>query len=228
MKCVIVEDERMSMNILVDMINMNQNFQLLGTFENPMDAISFLSVNKVDLIFLDVEMEGLSGFELLDSLNFQPKVILTTSKKDYAFQAFEYNVSAFLLKPFSIPKFTKAIGKVLDIENEMNPDSPCGSSIFVKTDKVYENILFNDILYIEALGDFVKIHTISGRIVTRTTMKEIENGINKKLFMRIHRSFIVNLSKVSGIEDNAAIINNAVLPIGKIYRDLFFSRINIL
>ena len=228
--CIIIEDEKMSRDLLENMIDQNSNLTLLGSFEDPIEAVNFLSSTKVDLIFLDVEMPELNGFEVLDSLSYMPHIILTTSKKDYAYQGYEYKLEGFLLKPFTFPKFLSVVGSLLQemkitLENEK---SPCNESIFVKKDGVYENVPFDKILHIEAFGDFVKIHTTEKRIVTRSTMKEIEDGISKLQFMRVHRSFIVNLSKVTGIEDNALIINKAILPIGKMYRTEFFERINLL
>lgn len=223
MTCLIIEDEKMSRNVLTDMIERHSSLRLLGSFEKPEEAISFLATQSIDVLFLDIEMPLLSGFDVLDTLHKKPYVIITTSHQDYAYKGFEYDVDDFMLKPFTLKKFLETIHKINTLNSVEEMDH-----IFVKIDSKLEKILFREIRYIEALGDYAKIFTETEMLLARTTMKDLETKLTPSTFIRIHRSYIINIHKVITIEDNTVIIDKTILPIAKSYKDGLMKRLNLL
>lgn len=224
-KCIIVDDEPMARNFLERYCQKQGNLEVMGSFPDSEAALTFLSTNEIDILFLDVEMPGATGFELLDKLIYMPKVILTTSKTDYAFDAFQYNVADYLKKPISFSRFQESITKITDSLNnttvETNKDD-----IFIKTDGKFIRLSYEDILYIESMGDYVKYFTMAKHYLTHSTLKAVEEKMNPKQFMKVHRSYIVNMSKIQDIQDNTIVIDTKVIPISKALKSDVMVRIN--
>lgn len=227
LKCIIVEDELMARMALQRLCEQHDSLSLIAVFENVKDALLFLSKEPVDLIWLDVEMPGLSGFDLLKSLSSMPQVIMTTSKVEYAFEAYQYQVTDYIQKPITQPRFKIAVEKVLDLNTRKTAASPERSEIYVKTDGRYIRLSYNDILYVENLGDYVKIFTKKQSYVVHTTMKYLEEKLGNS-FLRVHRSYIVHLDKIVDIEENTLVIEDKVIPISRANKPELMNKLNML
>jgi DNA-binding LytR/AlgR family response regulator len=228
LNCIIVEDELMSRKSLQRLCEQHGSLELLSTFDNATSALDFLTEQEVDLIWLDIEMPGLSGFELLEQLPSMPFVILTTSKIEYAFDAFQYNVTDYLKKPITLPRFNIAVEKVIDLHARAKVNASDGrQEIYIKADGRYIRLPFESISYIENTGDYVKIFTTSQTYIVYTTMKYLEEKLGTQ-FLRVHRSYIVHLSKIVDIEDNTLVITNKVIPISRANKPELMNRLNLL
>jgi len=225
--CVIVEDLIVAAEYLKKCCEKNGEVDVKAHFTNVKEAAEFLNNNTVDLIFLDVEMPEEDGFKLLDQLAYSPKVILTTSKTEYAYNAFEYHVSDFLKKPFTYQRFQEAIGKLAISASSRRKESG-DDHIYIKTDGKLVRLNNADILYIESMGDYVKFVLTDKKFVTHNTIKNLEEKVNPDTFMKIHRSYIVNIRKVDNIRDNTLIINDVELPISKVHKPEVIKRLNVI
>jgi DNA-binding LytR/AlgR family response regulator len=236
LKVVIIDDEPLSRNFLERYCEKAGELEVLGSFENAETALVFLKDHETDILFLDVEMPGISGFQLLDQLLYMPKVILTTSKTDYAFDAFQYGVADYLKKPIAYNRFTEAINKMKESFKaqetvEAKPakmTDDISKEIFIKADGKLTRLNFQEILYIESLGDYVKYFTNTKNYITLSTLKSVEEKMCNSFFMKVHRSFIVNLQKIKDIQDNTLVIEGKVIPISKSHRSDVLSRINVV
>ncbi|HUR11497.1 MAG TPA: LytTR family DNA-binding domain-containing protein [Flavitalea sp.] len=230
--CVIVEDLQVAADFLVRCCQKSGQVDVKGHFTNAEEALTYLNANTIDLIFLDVEMPGSTGFELLDQLMYSPKVILTTSKTEYAYNAFEYKVTDFLKKPFTYQRFTEALQKAIDAGEttvpSTNGDSTVSDHIFIKSDGKLVRLNNQDILYIESMGDYVKFVTIDKKYITHNTIKSLEEKVNKKFFMKVHRSYIINLLKIDDIRENDLFIKGIEIPISKAHKSEVLRRLNII
>ncbi|MCF8340070.1 MAG: LytTR family DNA-binding domain-containing protein [Chitinophagaceae bacterium] len=209
---IIVEDLNSAAVLLQRHCERSGIIEVLGHFTSAEEALHFLMVNPVDLIFLDVEMPGKSGFEFLDLLKQKPMVILTTSRTEYAFNAFEYHVTDFLHKPFTYQRFLDSIKK-LDRKVQESPSPE--SFIFIKVNGKLLRINYADILYIESLGDYVKFVTPQKKYITHNTIKNLEATIHSSDFVKVHRSFIVNLNAVEDLQDNNLLVSGNLIPVSK-------------
>ena|SRR5689334_7203457 len=225
--CVIVEDLPVAAEYLRNCCEKSGDIEVLGHFTNVNDAVAFLNNHRVDLIFLDVEMPGDDGFKLLDRILYSPKVILTTSKTEYAYNAFEYHVTDFLKKPFTYQRFQEAISK-LALQEDIRKKESTDDHIYIKTDGKLVRLNNDDILYIESMGDYVKFVLADKKYVSHNTIKNLEEKINPAVFLKIHRSYIVNMKKVQNIRDNTVVINGLELPISKANRAEVLKRLNVI
>ncbi len=234
LKCVIVDDELMARLSLERLCEKREELEILGIFDQPTECLNFLRQQVIDLLFLDVEMPGLNGLELLDQLSYMPAVILTTSKTEYAFDAFQYQVTDYLKKPISLPRFMQAVDKVIEKRGSVKTTAPAAvkeadvNEIYVKTEGRYIRIVYDNILYIENVGDYVKIRTATGSHIVYATMKNLEEKLNPKYFFRVHRSFIINLSKIVDIEESNLVIADKVIPISRANKPELLEKLNIL
>lgn len=198
---------------------------LCGTFENALDGLSYLKSNKVDLLFLDINMDELTGIELLESSKIESQVIITTAYQEYAIKGYELNVTDYLLKPFTFDRFLKAVNKAQ--ENIVQPIlAPHQDFIFVKTENRLEKINLSEILFIEGMRDYRRIHTIHKKIMTLQNFSELEQIIPSNLVCRVHKSYMVGISKIESIERMRIKIANQIIPISETYKELFFQVIN--
>ncbi|HTS44410.1 MAG TPA: LytTR family DNA-binding domain-containing protein [Puia sp.] len=226
--CIIVEDLQVAANYLIKCCDKSGQVEVKGHFINVQDALSYLNENTVDLIFLDVEMPGANGFELLDQIAFSPKVILTTSKKDYAYNAFQYNVSDYLMKPFTYQRFIEALQKIKPSQETVSTNN--GSDhIYIKADGKLIRLNNDAILYIESMGDYVKFVTNDNKkYITHNTIKNLEEKVSKQHFLKVHRSYIVNLHKIDDMRENMLFIKGNEIPVSKANKADVFKRLNII
>jgi DNA-binding LytR/AlgR family response regulator len=222
--CIVVEDEPLALEKLEQFIGKTPWLDCKATFTNGIDALSFLQSNEVQLMFLDIQMNGITGIQLLDSLPQKPQVILTTAYSEYALKGYEYSITDYLLKPFSYERFLQAIQKVKVNETTI-PLAVASNFMFVKSDYRIVKIEFNDILYIEGMRDFRCIVTQQGKTVTSTSFTELETLLPQQLFSRIHKSYIVSLQKIKSIEHHRVYITDKILPIGESFKHSFYVRL---
>jgi DNA-binding LytR/AlgR family response regulator len=225
MNVLIVDDEPLALDVLETYIKSMPDLHLVGRCKNAFEANQALRDHKVDLMLLDIEMPQMTGTEFLKSLTNPPMVIFTTAYSNYAVDGFNLNAIDYLLKPISVDRFMKAINKALE-HMDTHGKTPEGGAnfFFVKADKQHKKINFGDIIYIEGLKDYVMIWQPSGRTTTLQTMKSLEDRLPTSQFIRIHRSFIVAIAKITAIEGNMVEVldkdnKTKLLPIGKNYRD---------
>lgn len=236
--CCLIDDDRMSLKILQSLVEKTDFLQLSGLFENPIDASQSLSIQGVDLIFLDVEMPDMTGLELLESLDRKPQVILTTSKAQYAVDAFDYEVADFLLKPIhNYARFLKAARKAKANHeksekflenNKINGDPHNKNQIFIKIDSLLVNFNLEHILWIEANGDYVKIHTDNKPILVHSKLRTVEENLPSHDFARVHRSYLVRLDKIKNIDNGNLQIGNKIIPVSSSYRSNLMGKIRTL
>ena len=224
---IIVEDLQTAADFLKKFCERSGIVDLQGHFLNAEDALGFLSENLVDLIFLDVEMPGATGFELMDRLVYTPQVILTTSKTEYAYDAFQYNVTDYLKKPFTYQRFLEALQKV-QVKKEEEDSSTEKDHIFIKADGKLIRLRNEDILYIESMGDYVKFVTAEKKYITHNTIKNLETKVDPLKFMKVHRSYIVNLARIDDIQENTLYIKGTMIPISKTHKSKVMQKINII
>lgn len=223
--CIIIEDEPLALERTKGFVMKTPFLNLLDTFDNALDGLAFLKSNKVDLLFLDINMDELSGIELLESSKLDCSVIITTAYSEYALKGYELNITDYLLKPFTFERFLQAINKIQDsktiVSNELN-----SNFIFVKTENRLEKINIDEILFIEGMRDYRRIHTIHKRIMTLQNFSELEQLLPAKLICRVHKSYMVSISKIDEIERSRIKILKHIIPISETYRNHFFSQIN--
>lgn len=223
--CIIIEDEPLALKRTREFVGQVSYLNLVASFQNAIDAIGFLKEHAVDLIFLDIEMDGLTGIELIESLSCDPQIIITTAYDKYALKGFELNVGDYLLKPFRFDRFLTAVERVYDNLNKEKKEDK--RFIFVKTEYRLERIALNDIYFIEGMGDYRNVQTGSKRILTLKTFSEFESELPVNGFCRVHKSYMVSIDKIISIEHNRIKIKETLIPISDSYKDRFFTMIGI-
>ena len=235
LRCLVVDDDPLSVQVVLNCINNTPFLTATGSFTNPIEAAEALRTAPVDLLFLDVEMPLLSGIELLATLQLPPLVVLITSSKDYAVQAFEHAVVDYLVKPVSYARFLQAAQKALEMTERRaaatSPDAiqapdPDADFTFVKVDNKLVRVGFDDVRYVEALGDYVHIVTGQSKLIVYSTMKAVEEKFPSNRFVRVHRSFIVNFNRIQALEDNSVIVEAKHIPVGQTYLREVMQRLN--
>jgi DNA-binding LytR/AlgR family response regulator len=231
MNCIIIDDDLMSRRIIEEFVNRTDQLNLLSSYENAVDAINaFNTEEDIDLIFLDIEMPEMSGIDFLETLTNPPQIIIISSKDKYALDAFNYDVTDYLLKPISYSRFFKAVNKAnVRFKNKVDPRD---DEIFIKKNSALVRLKYQDILWVEALENYVIFNTFNEKYTIHFTMKAIEQKLPSNRFTRVHRSYIVNTSSINVIEDNAVIIKthdgSKSIPIGKSYKDKLMGDINLI
>lgn len=230
-RVIIVDDDELCISVIEDMISQLDDFICIETFQNALDAYNYLEANDVDVVFLDVEMPKMGGIELLKSLKKSPMVVMITSHEEFALESYEYNVTDFLKKPAEWSRFLKTIEKIrkefLDLAAQLLESSD-QEHVFIKTDSKLVQLNLSQVLWVEALGNYIRVHTEEDKYTVLSTMKEIEAKLPPKDFIRVQRSFIIRVDKVKAIEDNYIIIKDKEIHIGKSYKEEFNKRINYL
>jgi DNA-binding LytR/AlgR family response regulator len=231
MKCLIVDDNKMARMALKQMVTQIQHLDLVAECENAMDAYNQLAANQVDLIFLDIEMPDISGIDLIKKLgNKKPLIIFTTAKKDYAVEAFELNVVDYLVKPVPQARLLQAVEKAqetLDSNKEEVKIEEQGF-VFVKDNGMLKRISIDDILFLEAMGDYVKVHTPQKFHVVHATLKSIEEKLPASKFLRVHRSYIVAINKIDFIQEGTITIGKTTIPVADTHKANLSKRLNLL
>ena len=223
--CIIIEDEPLALKRTTDFVNKIPFLNLSGTFDNSINGLFYLKANKVDLLFLDINMDELSGIELLESSKIDSQVIITTAYQKYALKGYELNVTDYLLKPFTFDRFLKAVSKAQENINK-SISTVQAESIFVKTENRLEKINISDILYIEGMRDYRRIHTVTKRIMTLQNFSELEQILPSNLVCRVHKSYMVGINKIESIERRRIKISDQIIPISETYIELFSQVIN--
>ncbi len=225
--CAIIEDDPVSMSVIQGLAEKSGLFQSISCLDSSSKAVGWLIENPVDLIFLDVEMPDLTGLELLKSLTNKPAIIIISSNPKYAVDAFEYSVTDFLLKPVKdYVRFLTAVNKVKF--KERAEDKRTEEELFVKVDSLLMKLNFDDIVWVEASGDYIKIQTSDKVQVVYSTLKKMEEKLPQHKFVRVHRSFLVNISKITNIDSSNLEIHKKIIPISGTYKDDLLKRISVL
>jgi DNA-binding LytR/AlgR family response regulator len=232
MNCIIIDDDDITCRVIEDFVTRTNFLTLIQSFNSAIDAINYINAgNIVELVFLDIEMPDMTGIEFLNTLMQKPQIIIVSSREKYALTAFEYSVTDYLLKPVTYARFFKAANKALE-NFDKNQQGTIENEIFVKKGTSLVKIKFSDIMWIEALENYVVINTINDKFTIHFTMKAIENQLPVSYFKRVHRSFIVNIKEISSIEDNVVVLKindgKKQIPIGKSYRDKLLNEINLM
>jgi DNA-binding LytR/AlgR family response regulator len=229
--CIAIDDEPLALDIIKDYCSKVAFLNLEKTFDNAIESIEYIRSNKVDLIFLDIQMEELTGIQLLNALKHRPFVIFTTAYERYAIQGFELDVVDYMLKPISFERFIKGVNKVFERmqldagggKPENGKSKPAESSFFfVKTETRMERIENNDVLYVEGMGDYWRIVTKTRRIMTLMNARKLEEILHEPHFCRVHKSFFIALDKIESIERNRIKIADQYIPVSETYHKAFF------
>ncbi len=224
--CIAIDDEPLELVKIEGFIAKIPELKMLKTFESAIDAISWLKLNKTDLVFLDIQMAHLTGIEFLETNILQAKVIITSAYDQYAIKGFELNVADYLLKPYSFKRFVMAVSKVID-SNATNPSEQSVTNVndkfvFVKTEYRLERVDLNRILYIEGMKDYLRVVCTDKKIMTLQSFGHLENLLPPKRFCRVHKSYIVAIDKIESIERSVIKIGDQRIPISDSYRENFF------
>jgi len=231
---ILIDDQPLSLELLSDYVAKTPFLHLVKTFTNPLEALALLQDQKIDLIFLDIQMPELNGLQFMKLLNGKSKVIFTTAYPNYALEGFELDIVDYLLKPVSFERFLKAAQKAIQLSPSLfptvaipqHPMSFPDPVLFVKTDYKIVKVFIRDILFIEGLKEYVAIHTANQKIITLQTLKSLEDALPNESFIRVHKSFIIALDKINSIERSRIFIKDAVIPVGETYKQYFSQIIN--
>ena len=234
MNCIIIDDESTARLIINHLCSNIDNVKVVNEFSNAIEAIKYLNHNEVDLIFLDIHMPDFTGFDFIQTLKNPPQVILTTSDNNFAIEAFEYNcIVDYLLKPISFPRFEKAISKAEQGYNnsKVNGISVQDSSendLYVNIDRRLIKIDIPSIYLVEAKGDYINVKTSEQNYTVHSTLKKIEEKLPDHLFLKVHRSYIINVKEIIDIEDNSVLIKKDLVPVSRSNRPELMKRLNLL
>ena len=223
--CIIIEDEPLALEKTKDFVHKVPFLQLSATFDNALNGLAYLNNNKVDVLFLDINMDELSGIELLESSKISSQVIITTAYQEYALKGYELKITDYLLKPFTFNRFLQAVNKAQENLSQRSVVKPV-DFIFVKTENRLEKIMINDILYIEGMRDYLRIHTSSKKIMTLQSFTELEQLIPAQLVCRVHKSYMVAINKIESIERSRIKIADQLIPVSETYKETFLQLIN--
>lgn len=218
--CVIIDDEPLAREGLANYVREVDFLDLVGIGENPLELLHLIDQQKVDLIFLDIQMPKMNGIEFLKIMQKPPMVVITTAYPSYALEGFQLNVLDYLLKPVTFERFFKAAAKARDYHKLLNGDHAKQNEdyFFIKCGNKYEKIPFEDILYVEGMQNYVNIYTDKGKFVTMLSLKSLEENLDERSFIRVHKSYIVAVNKINGIEGNEIFIQSNRIPISRNYR----------
>lgn len=231
LKCIAIDDEPLALEIIIDYITKVPFLELINSFDNALESIDFLRENEIDLMFLDIQMESFTGIQLVQALSNRPEVIFTTAHDSYAVKGFELDAVDYLLKPISFERFVKAADKVY---NKLRPNqdkrkysdvtisNPLENYFFVKTENRLQKVFFNDILYIEGQGDYLRIIATNTKIMILQNFKTISSILPKTNFIRVHKSYMVAINKIETVTRNRISIGNTTIPVSDSYKNIFY------
>ena len=233
MNCIIVDDDKLSCKIIEGYVNKHSNLNLIGSFSDAVEARNILTRrHDIELIFLDIQMPEMNGFDFIGSLEFPPNIIVISAAEEYALKAFDFNVVDYLLKPITYGRFCKAIDKTTRYFSKKETTSSGDEEIFIKNGASLIKLKLNGIIYIEALENYVTLNTKDDKFTIHFTMKAIESQLPSGVFIRVHRSFIVNKSMIQTIKENTLDLNVGgtlkSIPVGKSFRDSLLNEINVM
>ncbi len=229
MKCLIIDDEPIACKGMKEYVSQIEFLELAGVYADPLQAYQMLDSGEIDLIFLDIEMPRLSGIDFIKSLKKVPAIIFTTAYSSYALEGFELGVADYLLKPISFPRFLKAVNKVKELYTAMRPlNAPPAEekgSFFIKENGIFVKIYYDEVLYAEALQNYVAIHLAGKKLITYITLSILEKQLPEAIFMKVHKSYIVSLQKIKAIEGNTVLIESAQIPVSRNMKDLLMQKV---
>ncbi|MBE9463331.1 LytR/AlgR family response regulator transcription factor [Dyadobacter subterraneus] len=232
LNCVIVDDEPLAREGIANYVREVDFLHLTGTCENPVELIKMLDENPVDLIFLDIQMPKMSGIDFLKIVKNPPLVVITTAFPSFALESFQLDVLDYLLKPITFERFFKAASKAKDYHNLINRENSSENAtetgadyFFIKCGNKYEKIVLTDILFIEGMQNYVTIYTNKGKFVTLLYMKNLEQNLDSRFFIRVHKSYIVSVNRVEGIEGNEIFIQSHRIPVSRNHREQVLKQI---
>lgn len=233
MNCIIVDDDKLSCKILEGYVSKSTSLNMVGSFSDSVAARNILTKrHDIDLIILDIEMPDMNGFDFIGSLDFPPNIIIVSSAEEYALKAFDFNVVDYLLKPVTYGRFCKAIDKTIRYFTRKEAGSTGDEEIFIKKGSSLVKLKLKDIIYIEALENYVTLNTNDDKFTIHFTMKAIENQLPSGVFIRVHRSFIINKSMIQTIKENSLDLyvggTLKSIPVGKSFRDSLLNDINVM
>jgi len=236
MNCIIIDDEVTARAIIGQLCSNVDTLSVLEEFPNAMQAIKYLNQNEIDLIFLDIHMPDFTGFDFIDTIKNPPKIILTTSDANFAIQAFGYDcIVDYLVKPITPERFQKAIQKAeattkatSKVKSEDRVETSSGNDLYVNIDRRLIKIDIPSIYLVEAKGDYIQVKTEDKNYTVHSTLKKIEDKLPSSLFLKVHRSFIINVDKIIDIEDNSVLIKKDVIPVSRSNRPELMKRLNLL
>lgn len=232
MKCIIIDDEAAARAIIENLCSKVETLNVIADFPNAIEAMKYLNKNEVDLIFLDIHMPDFTGFDFIETLKTPPGIIITTSDRNFAIEAFEYDcIIDFLVKPITLSRFTKAVHKAqknIGIKTSNNEEALAESDLYVNIDRRLIKIDMSSIYLIEANGDYINVKTEDKDYTIHSTLQKIEKKLLEDLFLKVHRSFVINVKKIVDIEDNSVLINKHVIPVSRANRPELMKRLNLL
>jgi DNA-binding LytR/AlgR family response regulator len=223
--CIIIEDEPLALEKTKDFVNKVPFLHLSATFDNALNGLAYLNNNKVDVLFLDINMDELSGIELLENSKINSQVIITTAYQEYALKGYELQITDYLLKPFTFNRFLQAVNKAQENLSQRVAEKQL-DFVFVKTENRLEKIMISDILYIEGMRDYLRIHTSNKKIMTLQSFSELEQLIPAHLVCRVHKSYMVAVNKIESIERSRIKIADQLIPVSETYKEAFLQLIN--
>jgi DNA-binding LytR/AlgR family response regulator len=215
--CIIVDDEPIAIRIVQKYIADYPQLVVIGTFNSAIEAMQFLVVNAVDVIFLDIQMPKITGLDMLKSMAVKPMVIITTAHHEFALAGFALDVKDYLLKPFSFERFMQAVNKCMQ-HTQMQVPANIDNYIIIKQDKKFHKLLFDEIIYIESVGDYVKYFTKDHTYMSLQTIKSLESHLPESLFLRVHKSYIISIDHIQSFYGNVIEITNKEIPIGEAFK----------
>ncbi len=233
MNCIIVDDDQLSCTILEGYVSKSTSLSLIGTYSDSVEARNILTQRKdIELVILDIQMPELNGFDFIGSLDYPPNIIIVSSAEEYALKAFDFNVVDYLLKPVSYGRFLKAIDKTVRYYGRKEASNTGDEEIFLKKGSSLVKLKLGDIIFIEALENYVTLNTNNDKFTIHFTMKAIESQLPSAVFIRVHRSYIINKSMIQTIKENALDLNVGgtikSIPVGKSFRDSLLNDINVM
>lgn len=229
MNCLIVDDEPLARSVLEQYVGKTPFLKSYKSCGDVLEAIGILDTEPIDVLFLDIHMPEITGIEFIKMRSFEIPVIITTAHPDYAVQGYELNILDYLLKPISFDRFLKAATKAKEMWEQSRPSvGEPENEIFVRTERKLQKINLKDVLYVEALADYVRIQYNNEKVTVLNTMKYMEERLPADQFTRVHRSYIVRIDKIKFIEEDMIVMEQKLIPIGKSYRDNLMSRLNML
>ena len=223
MTCIIVEDEVLAQDVIKNHLARIDNLELAGVYRNAPEAMEALKTREIDIMFLDIRLPGMSGLQFLRGLKDPPLVVLTTAYAEYALESYEFNVIDYLLKPISFERFSRAVNKILDgrlfsrTSKEADPFSD--DHIYIRSNSKFFRVNFSEILYVQGMKDYLKIHTADYTLVTHQTMNDLEKTLPTRQFIRVHKSYIIALRHIRSIYGNTIELEKVTIPIGINYKE---------
>ena len=222
-KCIIIDDEPLAIKVIENHLQEFQNFEVVGAFNNPIEALQLLEEEEIDAVFLDINMSKMNGLEFIKNVELKSNIVITTAYREYAVESFDLDVLDYLVKPIPFNRFLKAINKITQRVSQQrgasqeNSNESSDSFIFLKVDKKLVKILFDEIYYIESLKDYIKVFTATDNYLVHKSLTGITEELPSDQFLRVHRSYTISLDKVKSVEGNSVEIDSKRIPIGRKY-----------